>query len=264
MRHFILLFTLVFISAASILKAGEAKKAGILMNYDKIPLAFTINNGQFDSKVKFVTRSDGAAIFFTEEGATFLLNRKAKESFSAREKRKNDIEMEYYALKKHFVGANPNPEIKGMEKLPWSSNYLIGKDHSNWRTEIANYSKVRLYELYTGIDLVYYGNKSRLEYDFIVEPKADPNQIILSYDFGDFKDEELLRINSNDELVVKTPFGNLIERKPYCYQLINGKKIKIDASFKIVNKESNNFTFSVCLHMRPCLRYGYCYTHPML
>jgi hypothetical protein len=39
---------------------------------------------------------------------------------------------------------------------------------------------VRYREVYSGIDLVYYGTEGQLEYDFVVEPGADPNQIALA------------------------------------------------------------------------------------
>ena len=46
---------------------------------------------------------------------------------------------------------------------------------------VAGYAKVKYEGVYPGIDLVYYGNQEgRLEYDFIVAPGADPDQIAVS------------------------------------------------------------------------------------
>jgi hypothetical protein len=43
-----------------------------------------------------------------------------------------------------------------------------------WHTNIPNYAKVRYRNVYPGIDLIYYGNQRQLEYDFVVNPGADP------------------------------------------------------------------------------------------
>ena len=46
-----------------------------------------------------------------------------------------------------------------------------------WRTNVPTYAKVKYEGIYSGIDLVYYGNQRQLEYDFIVAPGADPRRI---------------------------------------------------------------------------------------
>ncbi|KPK91234.1 hypothetical protein AMJ80_07540 [bacterium SM23_31] len=52
------------------------EKSIIVENYGRIPLAFTENLGQYDSQVKFTTSGSGAAMFFTQEGTTFLFHRR--------------------------------------------------------------------------------------------------------------------------------------------------------------------------------------------
>ena len=39
--------------------------------------------------------------------------------------------------------------------------------------------------VYPGVDLVYYGNQRQLEYDFIVEPGADSQQVSLGFEGAD-------------------------------------------------------------------------------
>jgi hypothetical protein len=79
-------------------------------------------------------------------------------------------------------GANPSSAIDGTEQLPGIVNYFIGNDPDKWRTKIPTYAKVHYTEAYPGIDLAYYGNQGKLEYDFIVAPGADPSQIKLAFD----------------------------------------------------------------------------------
>jgi hypothetical protein len=82
-----------------------------------------------------------------------------------------------------LVGANPNAKVVGLDPLPGKSNYFIGNDPKKWRTNVSQYAKVKYEGIYSGIDLVYYGNPSaegRVEYDFIVAPGADPKAIRLA------------------------------------------------------------------------------------
>lgn len=76
-----------------------------------------------------------------------------------------------------LVGANGQPQVSGLDKQPGISNYFLGNDPKKWRTNVAQYGKVKYQAVYPGVDLVYYGNQRQLEYDFIVAPHADPQQI---------------------------------------------------------------------------------------
>jgi hypothetical protein len=78
-------------------------------------------------------------------------------------------------------GAVPDAEPVGLDQLPGTSSYLLGNDPAQWHTDIPAYSRVSYDGIYPGVDLVYYGNQRQLEYDFIVEPHADPNIIHLHF-----------------------------------------------------------------------------------
>ncbi|MHB9027595.1 MAG: DUF7948 domain-containing protein, partial [Candidatus Latescibacterota bacterium] len=126
----------------------NADTSRVLESYGKIPLAFTLNEGQIDSQVKFTTSGSGCDMFFTATGATFLLSRETEASVSKRAARKSvafkpvsgadaepEIEREAFALKVAFVGANENPEVTGEDRLPWNNNYFTGSDPAKWRTD---------------------------------------------------------------------------------------------------------------------------------
>ena len=216
---------------------------------NSIPLAFTLNEGQAHSSIKFTARGSGCGMAFSPSGTTFFLPHETADS-AAKRAAKNSVlfqdnpvtaqpEYETNALNLSFVGANENPEISGEDRLPWNNNYFIGNDSSKWRTDVPNYKKIKLTEVYKGIDLVYYGNQKRIKYDFIVKPGENPEQILLRYDFGDSGGS--LSVNADGELVVKTPFGELIEKKPYCYQKISGKEIPVGIAYEAVSDETYRF-----------------------
>ena len=83
-------------------------------------------------------------------------------------------------LRMKLMGANPQARLSGLEELPGKSNYFIGNDPTKWRTSVPNYAKVKYANVYPGVDLVYYGNQGQLEYDFVVQPGADPRPIQLA------------------------------------------------------------------------------------
>ena len=77
-----------------------------------------------------------------------------------------------------------NPRLTPSDPLPGRANYLVGA-RSAWRTDVAQYGRVRYSAVYPGIDLVYYGNGTQLEYDFVLQPQADPARIRMSFTRAD-------------------------------------------------------------------------------
>ncbi len=66
-------------------------------------------------------------------------------------------------LRLHLAGANPHPQVVGLDRLPGVSNYFIGRDPRRWRTNVPAYARVAYRNIYPGVDLVYYGNQGRLD-----------------------------------------------------------------------------------------------------
>ena len=69
-------------------------------------------------------------------------------------------------LRMRLLGGNAKGSVVGLGDLPGHSNYFIGNDPKKWRTNVPSYAKVKYEGVYTGVDLVYYGNQRQLEYDF--------------------------------------------------------------------------------------------------
>src|SRR5205807_5659198 len=112
-------------------------------------------------------------------------------------------------LRMKFVGANPAPQVSGIDQLPGKSNYFIGNDPAKWRTNVANYAKVKYQEMYPGVDLVMYGNQRQLEYDFVVAPGADPKSIQIV-----FEGARQMRVEDGGDLVLRTRRGEVRQHKP--------------------------------------------------
>ncbi|WP_420267127.1 hypothetical protein [Candidatus Magnetominusculus dajiuhuensis] len=149
--------------------------AVIVGSYGKLPIAFEANEGQTDPTVKYLARGQGYTLFMTP--GEFVLSMTTTD----RKLSENMVKTESIRIK--FV--NPNTDasgaqtITGLGELTCKSNYFIGNDPGKWRTNVPSYEKVKYEKIYDGIDLVVYGNQRQIEYDFVVAPDADYNQIAL-------------------------------------------------------------------------------------
>src|ERR1700684_446492 len=160
-------------------------RSRIVETYGKLPLSFEANKGQSDKQVKFLSRGQGYTLFLTGDEAVFSLRRSSAQD-ADRDKLAalkpaafQSKSLDSAVLRMKLVGANSSAAVSGSEEQEDKSNYFIGNDSSQWRTNVSNYSKVRYQNAYPGVDLVYYGNQQQLEYDFVVAPGSDPRLITL-------------------------------------------------------------------------------------
>lgn len=74
--------------------------------------------------------------------------------------------------------------------------------------------------VYEGVDVVYHGDRGRLQYDFVVAPGADPDQVQLAWE-----GVESLEMNAEGGLVLETRLGEVVQKQPRVYQEINGERV---------------------------------------
>jgi Beta-propeller repeat len=189
--------------------------------YGKLALSFEANHGQTAPQVKFLSRGDGYNIFLTSNEAVLAMSKGTQGA----------------ALKIKLVGANPEPQVTGESELPGKSNYLLGADQSQWRTNIANYARVKYAGVYTGIDMVYYGAGRQLEYDFIVAPGADTGLIKLSMEGA-----QGMRVDERGDLTMSVGEGEVRQRKPFVYQEAHGVKKEVAARYTLSEERQVGFS----------------------
>ena len=129
------------------------------------------------------------------------------------------------------VGGNSGAAVSGIDELPGRSNYFIGNDPKQWRSNIATYSGVKYWGVYPGIDLVYHGNQRQLEYDFVVAPGADPQVIALR-----FQGADKMSVNRAGALVLQLGGVEVIEHAPVAYQEIGGQRKAVASRYELRGK----------------------------
>lgn len=183
----------------------------------RMPLRFEENRGQTTAEVRFVARERNYTLYLSDGEARFELNQ--RDSRKARS----------FGLK--LASKADQTKMEGAEPLSGTSNYFIGNDPREWRTDVPTFSRVAQRNVYPGIDAVFYGNQQQLEYDFVVAPQADPRQIELAFDGTD-----KLELNAEGDLVIGLADDQLLMKKPVMYQQVNGQRQMVEGGFAIRNQ----------------------------
>ena len=149
-------------------------------------------------------------------------------------------------LRLQLRGANPTPQITGVEELPGASHYFIGNEQQQWRTHVPTYARVKYEAVYPGIDLIYYGNQGQLEYDFLVAPGADPQAITLS-----FTGTDALEIDAQGALVLHLPGGQVRWHTPVIYQEHDGITHRVSGGYMLRDSQQVGFALGPYDPTRP-------------
>ena len=152
--------------------------------------------------MKFLSRGSGYTLFLTQDSAVLSLHGEKTNA----------------ALRMKSMARTRMPAA-GASSLPGKSNYFVGNDPRQWRTNVPTYAPVKYAGVYPGIDLVYHGNQRLLEYDFLVAPGADPQAIGLR-----FQGAKKLTVNDDGALVIGIGDNEVIEHAPVVYQEIGGQR----------------------------------------
>jgi hypothetical protein len=178
--------------------------------FGDLPLWFESNpDGQFGA------HASGSEFSISAGGAEFLLKKSNSENATC---------------KLQLAGANVAAVISGDQPLPGKINRFSGNTSDQWQLGKTVFARVRVAEVYPGMDLVYYGNQKNLEYDFNLAVGADPSLIVLR-----FTGARAISTNSQGELVVKLQAGEIIQHAPVAYQLVDGTRRPVAAAYQILD-----------------------------
>jgi Bacterial Ig-like domain (group 3)/Chitobiase/beta-hexosaminidase C-terminal domain/Beta-propeller repeat len=250
---------------------SSEKTAKLAENYGRLPLSFEANHGQVNRSVKFLARGSGYQLFLTGQEAVLTLNKPVatrtprRMQIPSRVSRLSvngasleslretvpvrgepDTPPEVAAnktlttdvIRMQLMGANASVVPSGLERLPGTSNYILGRDPSKWHTDIPNFKKVRYADVYPGIDLLYYGNHQQLEYDFVVAPGARTHAIRLH-----FAGTQGIKLDADGDLSITGAHGSVAFHRPEVYQTVDGVRKTISGRFSL--RADNTVGFAV-------------------
>jgi Domain of unknown function (DUF4214)/Beta-propeller repeat len=176
-----------------------------------IAAAFEPNRGQTTKEFDFVAKGLGYAVGLSGPHVTIVQGRAPGSPAEA--------------VTFNLVGATKGLEGQPLDKMKSINSYFIGDLAI---TGIPTFGKVRYDGIWPGVDVVYYGNGQKLEYDFIVAAGADPSVIRMQFD-----GVKSVRNSPQGDLLLKTATSQMVQAKPVAYQVSGSTRTPVPASYRI-------------------------------
>ena len=204
-----------------------------------VPFYFEENRGQANVPAQFIARGRNYQFLISPAGAQIVLCKTTVGVPAAFDPVALAVpgKISTRAVRMQFVGADVQARIRGENGLSGKINYLIGNNSAKWQTGVPTFAKVRVAEIYPGVNLVYYGNQKQLEYDFTVAPEANPETIAIHFDGAD-----KISVNENGELVLTLGKDEIRQPAPLIYQTAGGGRKEISGGYKMLDAQTVAFT----------------------
>jgi hypothetical protein len=232
--------------------ADRAKRRLARIIAAQLPLSFEANQGQANGRVRFLSRGPGYSLCLEKTAAVLAL------TVPCRERTDRDLhplsgaakagKSSSTTVRMEVMGGDRDSPVIGMEPLPGRVNYFIGNNPRKWRTNIPTYARVCYRDIYPGIDLAYYGQQHRLEYDFIVGPGQDPRAIRLR-----LQGARQVRVDRRGDLLVRTATGVVRWQKPVIYQKSGGTRRRVAGEYVVCDRRTIGFRVAAFDHKKPLI-----------
>ncbi len=217
---------IAFVIACSALGARGPEKSSArpvaLSRLANAPLYFESNAGQAEGAAQFIARGTECSVLLAPTEAQIVLGKSSDEIATGSAIVPQSVRLQ-------LMGANPAANIAGRDPLSARVNYFIGSEPSKWRAGIPLFSKVRVDEVYPGVQVIYYGNQSaQLEYDFLLQAGASAEQIHFRITGADS-----VRVDAAGNLVLKIGSEEIRQHKPVAYQENRGARSEVPARYRL-------------------------------
>lgn len=189
---------------------------------------FVQNAGQWQGPFLYKTDVPFGALFLEANCLTFNLRDNSLLKAIHDRALPANTQVAHHAFKIHFENANTQPQIVAEAPLSHYYNYYLGDDERKWKSGLHAFESIIYKDLYDGIDLVVMSKAARLKYEFHCKAGADLSQIKLR--FEGVKD---IAVDKDGDLIIPLEFMDMMESKPYVYQMIKNEAQVVDASFQV-------------------------------
>jgi gliding motility-associated-like protein len=193
------------------------------------------NKGQWHPDALYRADIPSGYFYMDREGFTYqFYDVDAVQQIHKGERTGNYDEVNVHVIKTRFVGCNAPAAFEQSEPSAYYNNYFLGNDSTRWASNVHSNNWVTRKEIYSGIDLKVYRKNEILKYDLILNPGANPNQILMEYDGAS-------GVNlKNGQLHVSNSLVDFIEQPPFAYQVINGLFKRISCNYVL---DGNQLSF---------------------
>jgi uncharacterized repeat protein (TIGR01451 family) len=190
----------------------------VLRQFEQGPLTLEPNRGQAPKSADFIASSLDHKFLLSAAGVRL-------EIFDPTTKSVEPIQLQ-------FVGANASSAGQGLEKTAFNSAHFSASDKEGRQRNLPNYSKVLYRQVWPGIDVLYYGNRDRLEYDLIVAAGARPDAIKIK-----LLAQNHFSLTPAGDLLVQTRNGRVTQHKPLVYQMVDRQRKEVAATYEFAGAD---------------------------
>jgi uncharacterized protein (TIGR03437 family) len=118
--------------------------------------------------------------------------------------------------------------LTAVDPIGGVTNYLLGRDESQWRSGVSHYSRVEVRELYPNVDAAYYFQGERFEFDLRLRPGAHPNDLRF-----DLPGASRPVLEAGGNLAVEAGKQTYRIFAPRAYQLRNGLREMVESAYAL-------------------------------
>jgi gliding motility-associated-like protein len=207
-------------------------------------IEFVENKNQWDSRVLYKADIVGGAIFLEKNCFTFAFEdmKQIDKLLAFKHVPVNerpvitdaDFYINWHAYKINFINSRQDVKVSASTPFEGYYNYFSGNDKRKWASKVNSYAAVSYNGIYANTDIKVYENNYNLNYDIILHPGADIDEIKLQYKGAN---KVILR---GGDLIIKTSVNEVSELSPEAYQMKGSVKVKIPCKFEL---EDNVLTF---------------------
>ena len=136
-----------------------------------------------------------------------------------------------------FEGASVAATVVGEHKRRGVYNFFLGNDRRRWQSNVPAFGGVRYRGLYEGVDVRVLQRNGRLEYDVLLAPHADLEQVVIRT-----VGATGLEIAADGGLVLQTPAGPLRQTAPLTWEeRPDGTTRPLESRFRKIDAERYGF-----------------------
>ncbi len=149
------------------------------------------------------------------------------------------------SFRTRFLNARPEATVEGFGLLRSTTNYFLGGSPETWRTGVENFEKVRIRELYPGIDLFFHAQDGNLEYDFVARPGADVSPLEFQ-----IMGARRIGVDANGDLIVSRGRATVCWKAPVIYQSVAGARVPVEGRYELGPRHTVFFRIGPYDHSR--------------
>ncbi len=192
-----------------------------------------------DDKDKYLLHFSKGVMQFSNEGVAFQIIKTthAEKDFENPDAILQTGDAFSESVQLNFKGSNSNCFLHGSEPLASRSNYFLGNNNSNWKSDLQNYNALLYKNLYNDVDLKYYVLNGEVKYDYTIQPGGNIASIKMKY-----SGIKSLLVNKDGTLCITTHLTELKDYLPKSYQIINGKEVPVKVHYRLLDGATVGFT----------------------